>query len=548
MALIALCAALTGAGLASAQISQKGTLQVNVDGKLRPKRLPRTGTAPISVSVGGVISTTDQSLAPQLKRIRIELNRHGRLDAKGLPNCNYHRIQPGSSSHALKACRASLVGKGSFSAAITLAGQEPYPTEGKLLVFNSVRKGKPVLYGHIYAPRPFASSFVIVFKLSKHRKGTYGTVLNAPLPKAMDSWGRLTGLKMTLARRYRFKGKRHSYLSSGCPAPKGFGGAGLPPRPHLLCLRRGPQAQLGARRGLQGAGVGEGSLRSGSPAASAAVPASTLSLCSSLKQRHGRDVAGRCAWRSRRHGPCRPRRRPRPRRADPEGRRLCALRRGHLADGVAARRAGADRGAGRGQDQGPARSRSSRPAQDQDRAEPRLGRLDTRGLPKCRRRRIASAGSAEALAACGDALVGAGGIVARSSFAGQSKSTLRGELLFFNAVSRGRPLILAHLSQSNPPTIDLIDFHIRRTRGTFGTAITARLSRSVNRNGYLKSIFLRLQRTYSFHGRRRAYLSAGCAAPRGFPGAVFPFARASMTFDDGRTLSSTLVRSCKVRR
>ena len=219
LTIISLClSALAGA----TTITQKGNLRVTVQGKLSPKKLPRDGVAPIAVSVGGEISTTDETLPPQLKSIRIELNRNGVLDYAGLPVCPYPKIQPGSTSRALAGCRSSLVGEGSFSADITLAGQEPYPTEGKLVVFNGEKKGKPVLYGHIYASRPFATSFVIVFKLSKHSKGTYGTVLDAPLPKAMKAWGRLTGLQMTLSRRYSVKGKRHSYLSSGCPAPKGI--------------------------------------------------------------------------------------------------------------------------------------------------------------------------------------------------------------------------------------------------------------------------------------------------------------------------------------
>jgi hypothetical protein len=221
--LVFLALLLALSALAGAEIVQKGTLRVSASAQLEPKRLPRSGEAPISVSVGGTISTTDASLPPQLKTLRIELNRHGRLDNRGLPTCEYSKIQPGSSSHALASCRSSLVGKGSFSAAITLSGQEPYPTTGKLLVFNSTVGGRPVLYGHIYAPRPFASSFVIVFKLSHKRRGTYGAVLSAPLPKAMDSWGRLTGLHMTLSRRYRFEGRSHSFISSGCPAPRGFG-------------------------------------------------------------------------------------------------------------------------------------------------------------------------------------------------------------------------------------------------------------------------------------------------------------------------------------
>jgi hypothetical protein len=226
--LVVLFAILALASLARAEISQQGNLRVTVSGKLAPKRLPRSGVAPISVSVGGEIATTDESLPPQLKALRIELNRHGRLDYEGLPSCDYGRIQPGSSSHALAGCRSALVGKGTFGADITLAGQETYPTQGKLLVFNSIRGGKPVLYGHIYSAHPFATSFVIVFEVRQLRKGTYGIVLDAPLPKAMRSWGRLTGLEMTLDRRFNYMGRSHSYISSGCPAPKGFPGAAFP--------------------------------------------------------------------------------------------------------------------------------------------------------------------------------------------------------------------------------------------------------------------------------------------------------------------------------
>ena len=55
---LALAAALAAsAALAHAEIVQKGNLRIKV---------PRTGAAPISVTVGGVISTTDKSLPSQL--------------------------------------------------------------------------------------------------------------------------------------------------------------------------------------------------------------------------------------------------------------------------------------------------------------------------------------------------------------------------------------------------------------------------------------------------------------------------------------------------
>jgi DNA-binding beta-propeller fold protein YncE len=217
----------TGWAGASA-IAQKGTLRVSVAGRLSPQRLPRAGAAPISVMVGGKVSTTDQSLPPRLEGLRIEINRQGRLDHKGLPTCPYEEIHPASSARALAACRNALVGQGGFSANIELSGQEPYPTQGKLLVFNGRRGGRPVLFGHIYAPRPFATSFVIVFKLQKLAKGSYGTALAASLPKALGKWGNLTGIEMTLSRRYVVHGEHRSFLSAGCPAPAGFPGASFP--------------------------------------------------------------------------------------------------------------------------------------------------------------------------------------------------------------------------------------------------------------------------------------------------------------------------------
>jgi hypothetical protein len=178
----------------------------------------------------------------------------------------------------------------------------------------------------------------------------------------------------------------------------------------------------------------------------------------------------------------------------------------------------------------------------------RGGVLSSRGLPLCRRSEIESENTSEALASCGDALIGTGGTTARTSFPDQPSYLLRGEILLFNARSAGHPAILAHVFQRLPvPITRIIVFEIRHSGGTFGTVITGEVPVEVSRNGYLKSIFLQLQRTYVAGGKRRSYLSASCATPPGVNIANFPFVRASMSFDDGRTLSSTLIRSCRVR-
>jgi hypothetical protein len=209
-------------------IVQEGNLRLSLEGKLSPKRLPRKGQAPIAVTVGWGISTTDESPVPTLKKLGIEINRKGSFDATGLPVCPIAKIQPASTQRALANCRSSLVGQGSFSADVALREQEAYETTGRLLVFNGERHHKPVLLGQIYAPHPFATSFVIPFEVKKISKGSYGTALEATLPKAIAAWGNLTGIKMTLSRRYSYQGKRRSYVSGGCPAPKGFSKALFP--------------------------------------------------------------------------------------------------------------------------------------------------------------------------------------------------------------------------------------------------------------------------------------------------------------------------------
>jgi hypothetical protein len=220
-----MAALLAGAALAQAEISQKGNLRVTTTGELSPKKLPRKGTAPIQVSVGGRFATVDGTLPPQLTAMRIELNRQGSLETTGLPECKVGQIQPASTQRALRACKAALVGSGRFEVEVVLAGQEPYPTAGRLLVFNGKHQGKKALLGQIYSAKPFASSFVIPFVISQRKKGRFGLVLSSTVPKALTSWGHITGLTLNLKRRYSYRGQRHSVVSAGCPAPKGFPGA-----------------------------------------------------------------------------------------------------------------------------------------------------------------------------------------------------------------------------------------------------------------------------------------------------------------------------------
>ncbi|HEX6455876.1 MAG TPA: hypothetical protein VF009_05090 [Solirubrobacterales bacterium] len=222
---VAALAALAAVG--RAEVIQHGSLRISFEGKLNPKRLPRHGAAPVAVSVGGHVTTTDGSTPPQLRKIEIGINRHGRFDYSGLPACRLEEIQPSTTTNAMRACGPSKVGVGSFAANVAIPGQTPFPSAGKMIAFNGVEGGKPVIFAHVYGTRPVPTSFTLTLRMQQTR-GTFGTTLVAYLPHVTGHAGFITGLSLNLHRTYRYRGSWHSYLSAGCPAPKGFSGSPFP--------------------------------------------------------------------------------------------------------------------------------------------------------------------------------------------------------------------------------------------------------------------------------------------------------------------------------
>jgi hypothetical protein len=225
------CAVLAVAALlvsdAGAETVQKGSLRVSFAGKVSPKALPRHGDAPIAVTVGGTIATTDGAPPPQLREIEIAINPVGRFDTEGLPSCTYADVQPSTTAAARAACGPAKVGEGSFAANVALPEQSPFPSQGKIVAFNGVEKGRPVILAHVYGTVPVPLSYTLVLRMTPG-KGTWGTVLSASLPAVTSDVAYITGISLTLNRRFSVGGKTHGYVSAGCSASVGFPGASFP--------------------------------------------------------------------------------------------------------------------------------------------------------------------------------------------------------------------------------------------------------------------------------------------------------------------------------
>ena len=221
-ALLATCVGLLAcASLAHATVVQEGGLRITVLSQVLPNKLPRKGTAPIAVFISGHLSEPHGGIPAQLQRMQVEVNKHGLLQSRGLPTCQLAKIQPASTERAMQSCGDALIGSGQFWAHIVLPDQGAYPTHGRLLIFNGRQKGRPVIFTHIFTANPFFSSFVIPFSIQKTHRGAYGTMLSASLPQALGDWGYVDRIKLTLKRKYTYKGKRLSYFNAGCPAPEG---------------------------------------------------------------------------------------------------------------------------------------------------------------------------------------------------------------------------------------------------------------------------------------------------------------------------------------
>src|SRR4051794_17355518 len=155
---------------------------------MAPRALPRTKLAPIAVSVAGTVKSLSGERPPALRRIKIELNRGGKLDPTGLPVCRYGQLVAASPKQVLTQCGDALVGEGSYEAKTAFPEQETFPSAGHMLAFNAIYEGHSAILAHVYGHDPVPISRIIVFRI-RRTSGTFGTVLTGELPDTVNHYG-----------------------------------------------------------------------------------------------------------------------------------------------------------------------------------------------------------------------------------------------------------------------------------------------------------------------------------------------------------------------
>jgi hypothetical protein len=221
----ALLLALAAATIARAEVERQGDVIVDFDGGISPRALPRTGVAPVAVTIDSSFKSAEGAdPPPQLRTISIGLNRRGRIFDRGLPTCRVRKIQPATISAAKRICGGAIVGGGHVQVRIHLDNQPPFTFTGPMLVFHAKRSGGDRrLLAQVYGIKP-PSAFVLTFRIVRE-PGEFGTVIKTSLPQSARDWAYVTQFDMKLRRIYIYKGQKHGYVNASCAAPPGFPGA-----------------------------------------------------------------------------------------------------------------------------------------------------------------------------------------------------------------------------------------------------------------------------------------------------------------------------------
>ena len=172
------------------------------------------------------------------------------------------------------------------------------------------------------------------------------------------------------------------------------------------------------------------------------------------------------------------------------------------------------------------------------------GAVETRGLPKCSKRKLVATTTPQARKLCPGAIVGKGFGTGVVELPEQRPIKVSSPLTLFNGpVKHGNPTVLGHAHIDYPgPTTYVISIEIQKVHhGRYGFKTVAEFPKIVNGYGSPLSGHLTIGREWKWHGKRLSYANAHCADGR-------LQAKAEFSFEDGSFVQGTVFKPCTVRR
>lgn len=159
--------------------------------------------------------------------------------------------------------------------------------------------------------------------------------------------------------------------------------------------------------------------------------------------------------------------------------------------------------------------------------------LDAKGLPVCRPSQIGTSTTATVKRVCGNAIVGIGEVEVEVAFPEQRPFSATSPIVVFNGGVKGAVttvLLHAYLNVPAPTAIVTTAKITKINEGRFGMRIQVRVPKIAGGSGSVTEFDLRVGRRYTYKGKKKSYLVAGC------PTGIW-MAKGQASFEDGTTLA-----------
>jgi prepilin-type processing-associated H-X9-DG protein len=216
---VGLALLVVASALAKPHVIRAGNLFLKDDGGIFPSKLPRHSQMPISARIDAEIGTVDGTHPPAVKTLDIDFDKSIEVNARGLPVCKGAQLTARSTTDAKKACSDAVVGSGEGEVEVAFPEQKPFAASGPIVLFNGgVHGGTTLLFVHAYVDVPAPTAVIATVKITGIDRGHYGLHTVSRVPAIAGGAGSVIRFKLTIGRKFTFKGKAESYLTASCPA------------------------------------------------------------------------------------------------------------------------------------------------------------------------------------------------------------------------------------------------------------------------------------------------------------------------------------------
>jgi hypothetical protein len=221
VAVTAVAAGVAGAAQSPVLQGPDGNTQ-SIAVNLTPQKAPKTTPTPATLQVKTATTRPSDPNGIPVPAVRaiVDLPKDLSLFTKGYPTCDSGVLENASTEVALQECKKAKIGTGAGSALLPV-GTKVFPVATTITAFNGVPQGgKPVILLHTYSEKPVTTTIVLIGVVTRYDKEGFGPRLDVTIPLLAGGAGALTGFEVKIFKKFQYKGKVRSYISTTCAKKK----------------------------------------------------------------------------------------------------------------------------------------------------------------------------------------------------------------------------------------------------------------------------------------------------------------------------------------